>query len=456
MAASDSLSLWIPPPLSLLTPGNCDNGTSWAAKLLGLEFRRNQEDFLEPLGSGLSYLESTIPDNWTTPPSNSSLAAWYVQLHMASKSDSDVFSFWSSMVRDAVFSCRDKICNKLPWERDGDTYGVGMEISYFIIAFMSVIWFVANIVGDLPIMDAHRARKTMVSRIMRGFQETSSDFLDAALVFSAALLLAGVTRFAKTIKHPEMYYSAYGLLGSIFMSTFGIFPALVLQTVTDRVRRHWLRLFLWLVVIISCAILDIFYHVVYDRDKWFSGDDWEHNVGYEWQAHAVGVIWLRRCNGNGSDLGLKKILTFGHVWLGINLFWWFWYFAASVVPQPWIDQRRVGIWHHLFQRLQKLLLFLNGCICIFAMFLLLIYFKVYTERLLNDHPEANNDENWSFGQVLALASWAPTIVQFFSITLFGKKGLSARFSWRYEVVETKQPLPVSKQQRDSEQGIPSP
>jgi hypothetical protein len=79
--------------------------------------------------------------------------------------------------------------------------------------------------GELPYVKNATLRREVLHRVLRGFQESCSDFLDAILVFSAAMHFASITRYAQLFSDPDETVSAYGLTGSIFMSAFTIFPS---------------------------------------------------------------------------------------------------------------------------------------------------------------------------------------------------------------------------------------
>jgi phosphate starvation-inducible membrane PsiE len=94
-------------------------------------------------------------------------------------------------------------------------------------------------------------------KFVGGFQESANTFLDSALIFAVAMLGAAVVRWAKAIVNPQADHSAYSLLGSVMMSAFSVFPALILQVVTDGQRGHTLRQLLWFLVIVLSITVEI-------------------------------------------------------------------------------------------------------------------------------------------------------------------------------------------------------
>ncbi|KAK6220665.1 hypothetical protein LQW54_001856 [Pestalotiopsis sp. IQ-011] len=117
---------------------------------------------------------------------------------------------------DAAYTCDDrKICDKLDVRGDADVSGIGMY--------------------------QHRLNAAL--------QRTAGGLLNATIVFATAMLGATVGRYYIFQKHQDGIdvddVSFYTWLGSAFMSTFSIFPCLMLQTVADLSGSRYSRRFLW-------------------------------------------------------------------------------------------------------------------------------------------------------------------------------------------------------------------
>ncbi|KAH7303862.1 hypothetical protein B0I35DRAFT_155735 [Stachybotrys elegans] len=416
---------WRSLPLQDLEPQDCDLTANWAAKFLSTDD--------PPLLLTRNYLLSAVPENWTDIPRHGELMAWFTD-----KPSGEVKLFITKTLDHAVSYCKDKFCQHLGWEGDPDVFGIGVIISYHTVAALSLLWFIAINVGDLPHMKgiSRGAKENTASRLLRGFQESASDFLDATLVFSAAMQIAAITRYAPLFYDPKADFSFYGLIGSIFMSTFTIFPCIVLQTVTDRMRRQWLRIFLWLVVIISSITLKVLSDQLNLLDILDRAKSDSHTVKE--------VVWAASCGDEERLRRLDGVGTLMHVWLALNLCWWLWYVGVSIVPQRWKDKHKTHRRYHLFKKAQRVLLLLDGSASIVIMYTCIGHFHGYNNHvravagLDGDGKPARSedaDHSWTFGQVLALATWIPVIIQLLSIIFYGKEGMSAKFSWRYEVVE---------------------
>jgi phosphate starvation-inducible membrane PsiE len=99
--------------------------------------------------------------------------------------------------------------------------------------------------------------KITQSRLVKAFRESTNVFLDSALIFAVSMLGAAIVRYARVLIHPEEDVSYYSLLGSVYMAAFSIFPALVLQSVTDGLHGKILRQALWLILIATAIAVEV-------------------------------------------------------------------------------------------------------------------------------------------------------------------------------------------------------
>ncbi|KAI1635471.1 hypothetical protein F4809DRAFT_664158 [Biscogniauxia mediterranea] len=62
----------------------------------------------------------------------------------------------------------------------------------------------------------------------------------------------------------------------------------------------------------------------------------------------------------------------------------------------------------------------------------------YRDMVMRLSGRSNEDDRWTFGQVLSLATWCPVLVDYAAVLIYGpERGLSERLSRRYAVVATK-------------------
>lgn len=256
------------------------------------------------------------------------------------------------------------------------------------------------------------SRRKSTARIIESFQESINTFLDASLIFAASMLGAALVRYASVIRTPTEKHSAYELLGSVFMSAFSIFPALMLQAVTDGPRTHFIRHFLWFAVISFTIVVDVLYRHAYDALKQ------SYDTSYARQQQNITIEAARwgMCEDAEIRKGIEYTLTGGHIILALNLVWWFYYVVLAAIPSRWKtawnsrSRRWVIRWDW-----RTSLRIANGTLCFAVACCFIGLFHRYRYSIHKLTSGTDKDSDWQFGQVLALATWVPVGVDFLAI-----------------------------------------
>ena len=253
----------------------------------------------------------------------------------------------------------------------------------------------------------------MVDRVIESFQESVNTFLDASLIFAAAMLGAAVVRHASFIRGTP--YPSYGMMGSVFMSAFSIFPAMILQAVADGPRKHWVRHLLWFTVIVSTIAADVLYRCATTMQGFLSEHDLitlEQNEDFSGLGN---FIWPDQCEDTKIKKDIALALKIGHIILAVNFIWWFCYLVLAMIPHRWKRSwssrprwcRTELDWRTSFS-------IVNGLFCIAIACFFIGLFHRYRISVYK-FSGSDKDKDWQFGQVLALATWVPVIVDFFAI-----------------------------------------
>lgn len=287
-------------------------------------------------------------------------------------------------------------------------------------------------------------------RIIESFQESINTFLDASLIFAASMLGAALVRYASDIRDPSERHSAYEMIGSVFMSAFSIFPALMLQAVTDGPRTHFVRHFLWFAVISFTIGVEVLYRHSYEPLK--RSNEQSSNT----QLNSIESVRWSLCEDADIRTDIEHILTVGHSILALNLIWWFYYLVLAAIPSRWKTawnsrSRRCVIkwdWRTSFR-------IANGVLCFAVACCFIGLFHRYRHSIHMLTGGSDKDSDWQFGQVLALATWVPVVVDFLAILFcksfkavlyysFGmvtdiildgpERGMSGKLSSHYRVV----------------------
>lgn len=255
MANTTVSTSWVVPDDSALnfSTSNCDKGSAWVgAAVHGLATANFHNDI--PLGLILSYLHTLVPTNWMAT-TDTDILAWYTEILTSNSLQGN--TTLEHILELPLRNCGKAICGKLDFEGDPDVSGEGMIISYYLAAALSTIYFSVLVWTIVGRYDVRWAKHKVVTRVFSAMQESSNTFLDAALVFAVAMLGAAAVRFHGLTSNPNEERSTYATIGSVAMSAFSLFPALMLQSVTDGQRTHILRQVLWFVAITLTVAVEV-------------------------------------------------------------------------------------------------------------------------------------------------------------------------------------------------------
>lgn len=243
----------------------------------------------------------------------------------------------------------------------------------------------------------------------------SDTILSAVLLFAISVNVASITRWAAPIVHPHEPHAFYGLLNANFMSSFSIFPALALQSLSPGLRRKRIRLFLWFLVIIFALTVEVLYRYVYGA--YFK---------YLWSQDTMVSedIWLAKCDSHKMRSILASMTTAGHVFLALNCLRWLYHATATFrrsslekLKNGRVDYSGAGPWRRRWEASQPYLRLLDGAVCGLFMWTFLFLFTAYREAVKQKAGESDQDTEWTFGQVLSLVTWAPVALELITVYL---------------------------------------
>lgn len=293
-----------------------------------------------------------------------------------------------------------------------------MMASYYLIAVLTTVY---TIVISLNSIMALKTCKPW--RGFHGwFEQTLNTFLDASLLFSASMLLASIYRFSSAARDPENGDNTflYSLVNAVTVSMFSIFPPLILQLTARRLRRRGIRSILWFLVIAFVITMTILYY------RWrgpgvisgfFDNDTY---LGTQASRHVQQIMWLLFCDLTSHRLleALDHTIITAQVLLALNLPGWIYLvYTISDAPQKHdndaLHQRPSNLWTRYGKKARAL----NIVLCCAMMWLLLGTFTAIAVRLADAMGPWGKDRRWSIGQVLALATFVPLIIDIIAIAL---------------------------------------
>jgi hypothetical protein len=299
-----------------------------------------------------------------------------------------------------------------------------------------------------PIQKLHESNhiKRYGHRAMTALRQTVSAFLVASLVFATAMLGATVARYYAYQAHQNDIdaddISFYTWLGSVVMSSYCVFPCFVLQTVTDLTQSRYSRLFLWCCVIsLSAAVwalslpkIDHFFVLTkaYGRyDAWDSSNSTEAFEDFDKDDYNLlfkngtvyqpgiyrAMIWERHCDTSNLKERLRTLITVGICMQVPGFLYCLLTSLAAIIshstlpPFAWLGGH-VGRLPDVIRHINRIARPIIGFIYLGMAAVLLVSFIQYRNVAKQLAPSTDTDTDWSFGQILALAQWAPVGLEF--------------------------------------------
>jgi hypothetical protein len=246
-----------------------------------------------------------------------------------------------------------------------------------------------------------------ISRTLVAVQHSTATFLGASFVFSIAMLLASIVTLA-TVREQELEGATLSTrVLATLMPISSVFPVVLLQLAASRMlRRGKGRGALWGLVCLLIVILCLSRVFSLNHDN------------------------MAQCFQFDSMLYVRTFAYFlaGTLALGIIC-----YFIITSLLR-WFPERP------LVRKICRFLWWASIAVSFLSMWACLVWFIQFQIASSKVGVGVNRDTEWSFGQILALGTWVPVILEFGY--LWWEKpvvAMSGRLMAPYEVVE------VSKQ-----------
>lgn len=243
--------------------------------------------------------------------------------------------------------------------------------------------------------------------------------MKASAVFSISMLFAAMIYIAQ--RYQESAGTATAFVLSILMPYASVFPVVLLQLSGFRMfRRKQGRLVLWVLIALLVTVIQVMGIVFYYGVKSKEFDDVSDQDS--WERYCIDRNPLRATSYLLMALG-------GVLILGI---WG--YLSGSLAmklerfkkPQWWLAHAE-KFW--LAGLMSSLVL----------MFLCLAWFIHLQHSTSDIGGEDNKDKEWSFGQILAVATWFPVMVEFgYVLCERPREAINGRLIEPFEVRETSQ------------------
>lgn len=256
-----------------------------------------------------------------------------------------------------------------------------MVISYYMVASFVTVYYLALVPGIFETYGHSIVNPKLVSTYRRyrkfasGFEESLSGFLDAMLLFSISMSVAAITRYNALLLHPDESHSLFGLQDCVYLSTFSIFPALVLQSLSHDDSRRRIRLLMWDFVIASTIAVEVLYRIKYRG--WFRSFG-SATSGGTTNGELSQAAWYAACQSETLRVCLQKLLSVGHAVLLVNAAAWMYRLAQVYLGHWWMPKLRAreGLWRR-WRAWRLGFRLVNGALCLCMMWAFLGLFTAY-------------------------------------------------------------------------------
>ncbi|KAI1205549.1 uncharacterized protein F4807DRAFT_282181 [Annulohypoxylon truncatum] len=427
---------WQAPPLSALNfdPNDeavCGPAGAWKAATVSV-FQGDQS--IITTNYVTDYLRAILPSN-ETQPSDWVLLHWYndyiVQEVTMDDTNSSVPIPGSLLEKFSAFpllNCTTDICKNLDWTGDPDVSGRGMLITYYIAAALVTLYFFALTLSGEGFFKLHLPAGSKRAWLLAGFEESASTFLDATLIFAVSMLAAACFRlseaFFQEYDDSSSHWMIYASIGSIYMSTFSSLLPLLLQLSAHGVRHHWLRVVLWTLIILLGIANEVLYDYFFGKAEFYV---------FSQLRDLLENVWLDLCSPiKLLDNGLDPTLRIAQILLVVNAICYVIWMRLRGRPDNLAGWPRLKLF---WQRVSPYIKLLNMLLCCSVMWAMLAFFHVYRDKVNEAAGSDNQNSDWTFGQVLSVATWVPVGVEFATVLKYGpEEGLGKKISRKYTIV----------------------
>ncbi|KAI4599104.1 hypothetical protein KJ359_002061 [Pestalotiopsis sp. 9143b] len=418
---------WTPPAASdwhfTNSTETCAAASKWTGALIvAISVYDEQGNRPVPMSYSVEYLKTILPPDLQEQPDDAQLALWYYTSDLDNDTSQD---FWETFTTFSLTNCSTQICSKINWEEDPDIAGVGMLISYYTVAILTTIYYIVLLIptpeGENRYNPKHLTLTGLLSNFLEAFQKSVNKFLLADLIFTVGMLGAALSRFYTASHHSTSTYRIFDLLTSFFMSCFSVLSCLVLQTVAAPKKRketrarhlyRWNLALPWVAVVPMALALFVLHFPEYPKMVGHASD--KSLAMLDRDAQFSEWVWVRLCDPSEFRKVLEIVLYVGLAVLAANAIW----FAAYLAHKVFRWWRVRGTQEGDRSRVHQALRLLDGLGCGILMWAFVVLFHIYrdwshemAEDSITHWNSDGGSKEWSFGQILALAAWVPTLIE---------------------------------------------
>jgi hypothetical protein len=293
--------------------------------------------------------------------------------------------------------------------------------------------------GRLNKSSRHFKRSSLYERVLVAVQESTKSFLDASVLFCIVMLVATLYTFARALANPDAIITTYVQFSSALISLFTIFPTVLLHAcASNHLRRGKFRQIVWAFIgCLTITVAALFLNVGSSALIGMAGANANEEEMEQLENYVNKVsdaenqnIWEYSCVDRGVMQGFILVIIIAMCCMLITTIFYL-VILKNVLRIPFLKAKG----RPKLKKFRKNWWWVSGILAFAGMWATLaafVYFRTAYNRLAGT---TNKDKEWSFGQILALATWVPVVVE---LLFIGRKGaveaLTGQLSDKYQVV----------------------
>ncbi|KAF2684628.1 hypothetical protein K458DRAFT_389089 [Lentithecium fluviatile CBS 122367] len=421
---------WLPPDIYSLEFTNCTLAGEWAAV-----YWRSETDYplfalVDLVRNGLS---PWLTRNNLTPPTDGDVMKWIMDYGIILDDYTGPWPLWYLINEYAATSCLDEVCPRIGWQGNSDLAGRGMLVNYILQAALAMLYWTALSLDQMSWISRYLRTSEATKRILTALQHSTRVFLDGAVIFTSAMLLAAAFTFTQAVSDSTVPLPLYSALITAYLSLYSIIPtSLIYLVASAKLRRTRARIIIWgFMAFLAALVASLWFALMNAPGFWTSGKFSEEKAFKDPEHQYIFDFF---CMNQGEFNGFKKAF---YSLLGVigNLFI---SALAKAFLNPDYQNWSPKVAQRIRQTLQYFRIVTNLSCCLSTWAFLGIYLRYRRVLFGNRAGITNKEKDFSFGQVLALSTWIPVIIEFAYIYCKGpREALTGKIMAPFYVVSSK-------------------
>ncbi|TLD17062.1 uncharacterized protein PgNI_00726 [Pyricularia grisea] len=414
-------------------------------------YRRDKKSVLGPLLLLTpDFVKMALPDGFDSPYASlpqtkevllayyADLNSWYLAKFLGyneanvTKAEEDLLV---KILYDPMDKCKVEFCQAIGFIGNADMTGIGVMISYYIGAGLATAYLIAFTIErykqakrqhasrqGIPMRAAtfgHKASK----RVLEAFHGSFFGYITASMMLCVSMLVAGIyiaiDKINQNIDDRDSVFgtaSRYDMSLSMASCVFIIFPILVgycfmraPEQGQGAKHKKWLRRAV-LFLVWALITVEVFLSPRGESD--YDSRKVDTSTMTQVQRRDYDAEYL--CDQRGGHIYWNIVKALQIMVIGLPLIW----LVATVFVFKGFAIPRLRDSPTL-QRLRKTWHLIPAYAALVLMWASLFFLQWYRQKIRNNSGKLGEESQWGFGQILALFLWAPTIVEFVYILIWG-------------------------------------